>query len=91
MDALAIERALVIGNSMGCQIMVETAALRQEALCAAVLLGPTMDKTAWHPLAHPWRLFRDQFYEPAALVPLQAFDYLNNGPLRTIQTFREAL
>jgi 2-hydroxy-6-oxonona-2,4-dienedioate hydrolase len=86
-----ILRALVVGNSMGCQIMVELAELWPDLMCAAVLLGPTMDGTARHGFSHVWRLFKDQFREPALLIPLQAFDYLTNGPLRTIQTFREAL
>jgi 2-hydroxy-6-oxonona-2,4-dienedioate hydrolase len=91
MERARIDNAIVVGNSMGCQIMVELADLWPESMCAAVLLGPTIDATAKHPLAHIWRLFKDQFREPATLVPMQAFDYLRNGPLRTWDTFQHAL
>ncbi|HYP15181.1 MAG TPA: alpha/beta hydrolase [Bryobacteraceae bacterium] len=86
-----IKRGLVAGNSMGCQIMVELAHHWPGFICGAVLLGPTMDTTVPHSAGHVWRLFQDQFFEPPALVALQAFDYVTNGPIRTVDTFREAL
>jgi 2-hydroxy-6-oxonona-2,4-dienedioate hydrolase len=91
MKQTEIERALVIGNSMGCQIIVELAELWPDSMRAAVLLGPTMDGTATSPFTHVWRLLRDQFREPPMLIPIQAFDCLSNGPLRTIRTFSHAI
>jgi 2-hydroxy-6-oxonona-2,4-dienedioate hydrolase len=88
---VGIERAVFVANSMGCQIVVELGALAPRLIAAAVLLGPTMDQTACHPLAHVLRLLRDQFREPPELVPLQLFDYLSNGPIRTALTFRHAV
>jgi pimeloyl-ACP methyl ester carboxylesterase len=37
------------------------------------------------------RLFRDQLHEPLSLLPMQAFDYIGNGPIRTIKTFLHAV
>jgi 2-hydroxy-6-oxonona-2,4-dienedioate hydrolase len=91
MRGVRLRHAVIVANSMGCQITVELADLWHEATIAAVLTGPTMDQTVGSPFTHIWRLLRDQFHEPISLVPLQAFDYVTNGPLRTVETFRKAL
>jgi 2-hydroxy-6-oxonona-2,4-dienedioate hydrolase len=90
MRTAGIERAVLIGNSMGCQMIVELADFAPECIGAAVLLGPTMDPSGGV-LGQVGRLFVDQFREPISLIPLQAFDYIGNGPIRTVITFREAL
>jgi 2-hydroxy-6-oxonona-2,4-dienedioate hydrolase len=91
LHAVRINRAVFVGNSMGCQIIVELANLNADCVLAAALLGPTMDQTVNSPLSHVIGLFKDQFREPPTLVPLQAFDYLSNGPIRTILTFQKAV
>jgi 2-hydroxy-6-oxonona-2,4-dienedioate hydrolase len=88
---VGIERAVFVGNSMGCQVLVELADLDSGCMPAAALLGPTMDQTVKSRLSHVVRLLKDQFREPPSLVPLQAFDYLGNGPIRTIITFTKAV
>jgi 2-hydroxy-6-oxonona-2,4-dienedioate hydrolase len=90
MQGIGIERGVLIGNSMGCQVIVELADLAPECISAAVLLGPTMDPSGGV-VGQVRRLFMDQFREPVSLIPLQAFDYLGNGPIRTVMTFRKAL
>ncbi len=71
---------------MGCQVLVELAHLEPALVRGLALLGPTMDQFALTRLSHVGRLLRDQFVEPPSLVPLQAYDYLSNGPFRTIKT-----
>ena len=70
---------------MGCQIVVELGDLATELVRAAVLLGPTMDPTGGV-VGQIGRLLMDQFREPLSLVPLQAFDYPGNGPIRTVNS-----
>jgi pimeloyl-ACP methyl ester carboxylesterase len=89
--AVRLESAVFVGNSMGCQVLVELADLNPGCMLAAALLGPTMDQTVNSPLSHVVGLFKDQFREPPSLIPLQALDYLGNGPIRTIIEFRKAL
>jgi 2-hydroxy-6-oxonona-2,4-dienedioate hydrolase len=86
-----IERAAFVGNSMGCQILVELAHVDASCILAAAFLGPTMDQTAKSRFSHVVRLFKDQFHEPLTLIPLQAFDYVTNGPIRTVKTFLNAV
>jgi pimeloyl-ACP methyl ester carboxylesterase len=87
---VGIERAAFVGNSMGCQVIVELAHADASCMLAAAMLGPTMDQTVSSRLSHVIGLLKDQFREPPTLVPLQAFDYLHNGPIRTIRTFIHA-
>ncbi|HSU32895.1 MAG TPA: alpha/beta hydrolase [Bryobacteraceae bacterium] len=87
---VGIERAAFVGNSMGCQVIVELAHIDASCIVAVAMLGPTMDQTVASRLSHVAGLLKDQFREPPMLVPLQAFDYLHNGPIRTIRTFIHA-
>jgi pimeloyl-ACP methyl ester carboxylesterase len=90
MQASTATPAVLIGNSMGCQVIVELADLAPESIRGAVLLGPTMDPTGGV-LGQVTRLLTDQLREPLSLVPLQALDCLRNGPVRTAITFRHAI
>jgi len=91
LDSVGFGRSLFIGNSMGCQILVELAHIQRSRILGCAFLGPTMDQYAPNIFSHVFRLFRDQFREPPSLIPIQAFDYLRNGPIRTVKTFRYAL
>ena len=91
LDAQRIRSAVFVGNSMGAQVVVELGCITHERMEAAVLLGPTMDQTRSTPYAHIWRLLSDQLVEPPWLVPLQAYDYLSEGPLRTWREFQHAV
>ena len=87
LDSAGLKQALFVGNSMGCQALVELALRYPDTVGRLVLLGPTFDKTAPHRLSQVWRLFLDQFREPLSLVPMQAFEYLHFGTSRTLKTF----
>jgi 2-hydroxy-6-oxonona-2,4-dienedioate hydrolase len=91
MDVVGIERAVMLGNSMGCQIIAEAAARRPERVAAAVLVGPTMDRRARTVAGHAWRLLRALRHEPLASIVTQGSDYLRAGPIRTLATLRHAL
>jgi pimeloyl-ACP methyl ester carboxylesterase len=91
MDAAGLGRAVMLGNSLGCQIIVEIGARRPERLAAAVLVGPTADPAARSVLAHAWRLLRDLPHESPGSILTQSGDYLRAGPRRTLGTLRRAL
>jgi pimeloyl-ACP methyl ester carboxylesterase len=91
MDVVGLERAIMLGNSMGCQIIAEAGTRRPERLAAAVLVGPTMDHRARTVLGHAWRLLLALRHEPLASIVTQGSDYLRAGPLRTLATLRHAL
>lgn len=90
MRAMGIDSAVLVGHSLGCQVIVEVAAIAPEMISGAVLVGPTMDARAGA-LRHAGRLALDAFRETPALVLIAAVDYLRAGPFRVITTFRDAL
>jgi pimeloyl-ACP methyl ester carboxylesterase len=91
LDAVDFGPSLFIANSMGCQILVELAHIQPARMLGCAFLGPTMDQFAPTSFSQVLRLFLDVFREPPSLIPIQAFEYLSNGPIRTIKTFRYAV
>ncbi|WP_298589379.1 alpha/beta fold hydrolase [uncultured Kocuria sp.] len=89
--ALGLEAPVVVGHSMGCQIVVD--AVKDHAgLCSGyVLVGPTVDATARTLLRQAWRLLRDTLREPPRTNALIVRDYLRMGPLRYLRTARHML
>jgi 2-hydroxy-6-oxonona-2,4-dienedioate hydrolase len=97
-DALAdwlraegLERPIVLGNSVGCQVAVDFAARYPEHLSCLILAGPTMDpkaRTAWQQIV---RWLRNARSERLSQVPLSVRDYWQCGLRRLIGTFRYAL
>jgi 2-hydroxy-6-oxonona-2,4-dienedioate hydrolase len=90
-DAVGLRKPALIGNSFGCQIIVELATRWPNALARAVLQGPTVD-----PAARTWprqilRWFRNAPHERVSQAPLIALDYWDSGLRRVIATFNEAL
>ncbi|HEX3131286.1 MAG TPA: alpha/beta hydrolase [Thermoanaerobaculia bacterium] len=82
MDAAGLERAILLGNSMGCQIAVELAVRHPERIDRLILTGPTVDpqaRTFWRQLP---RFIRTAFAERPSLLFWVAWDYLRAGPSR---------
>lgn len=91
MDAFHTPRAVLIGNSMGCQIIAELAQREPERVAQAVLVGPTMDASGRTMLEQARRLAVDALRESPASILTQSLDYLICGPRRTVGTLRAAL
>jgi 2-hydroxy-6-oxonona-2,4-dienedioate hydrolase len=91
MAAWRLERAVLLANSFGCQIVTELAVRRPELAAALVLVGPTTDPTARTPWQQAWGMAKDMLREPAPLWPPLARDYLSFGPRRAVVTLRDML
>ena len=90
MDAAEIPKAHLLGNSFGCQVIVELASRHPERVGCLVLTGPALDpaiRTFWKPIV---RLAQDGFYEPALIAPT-LYDFLEMGPRRVWGTYHAAL
>jgi pimeloyl-ACP methyl ester carboxylesterase len=76
LDAADIGRPDVwLGNSFGCQLLVDLAARRPERFARLVLVGPTIDRQARSFAAQGARLALDLTREPARLWALETLDY----------------
>lgn len=91
MVEMSLPRAIVIGNSFGCQIGIELALRHPECVERLILIGPTADPSLRNAFTMIWRLAVDATREPISLLPLAVRDYLIAGPVRMIQSFRHLL
>lgn len=75
MDTIGIRRAALVGNSMGCQIAVETAVRYPDRVDRLVLIAPTVDPA--HGTVHQLfgRLLVGALYERFSLSGLLVKDY----------------
>ncbi len=81
----------MIGNSLGCQIIVDEAVRYPERVERAVLIGPTMDRYARTVVRQAWRLVLDSFQEAWSQPFVVLWDYLVMGPRRFWQTLQHGL
>lgn len=87
MGALGLEQAAFVGNSMGCQAIVDLAARYPHRVTRAVLIGPTFDPTARNFFQPVGRLLLDIPFEPLSLFPVVLYDYLSAGVARDLRTY----
>jgi pimeloyl-ACP methyl ester carboxylesterase len=90
-EVIDIPRAVFLGNSLGCQVIVDLAVRYPTLVEAAILVGPTVDSTARTMIQQLWRGLRDLVREPWSLWRILARDYLQTGTRRMYRTFRFAL
>ena len=91
LDARGIGPAIFIGNSYGCQVIVELAMQDPSRVVGLVLNAPTMDPAHRSIFGQLWRVLADIPFEPWRLGFLVAIDYLRARPLRLLATLRHAL
>jgi 2-hydroxy-6-oxonona-2,4-dienedioate hydrolase len=76
LDAAGLARPdLFLGNSFGCQLLVELAARSPERVARLVLVGPTIDRRARSLSREAARLALDLTREPPGLLAVEAVDY----------------
>ncbi|HEV2733599.1 MAG TPA: alpha/beta hydrolase [Longimicrobiaceae bacterium] len=90
LDAAGLERVAMVGNSLGCQVIVDLAARFPGRVERAVLAGPTMDP-AGSGAAQFGRWLRDWTMEPPSLAAAHLRDYRRAGLRRAWRTFCHAL
>lgn len=75
LDAVGIERAAVVGDSMGCQVVVDAAVRHAERVDRVVLIGPALDPAAGKLAELARRFVADGLYERKSLARLVAIDF----------------
>jgi pimeloyl-ACP methyl ester carboxylesterase len=91
LDSVEIEHAMFVGNSLGCQVLVDLAAREPQRVDRLVLTSPTVDPRARTGVKVLWALLRDVPRERPALLPILARDYLKFGVIRFFRTGLYAL
>jgi len=83
--------AVLVANSMGCQVAAALATDRPELVEAIVLVGPTVDTQARSARRHVLRLAIDGWYEPPRLTATVVRDYVTSSPADLLRQARFAL
>jgi 2-hydroxy-6-oxonona-2,4-dienedioate hydrolase len=79
LDALGLERAVLVGHSFGSQVLVELAIDRPAFVGGLVLISPTVDSKERTIASQLARLLLDATHEPPGLCRLLLRDYLTTG------------
>lgn len=90
MEATGLESAVLVGNSMGCQVITELAVRRPDLVERIVFQGPVMDPGSRNLPRQVARLALDCLREPPSLLLIEGLDLLTAGLLRSLRTFRYA-
>ena len=91
LEAQQLAAPVLIGNSLGAQVIAELAARFPDRLDRAVLIAPTVDPAARRVFRQVLRLLGDIPREPRALYPIAVRDYFRAGFRRVLETLRHAL
>jgi pimeloyl-ACP methyl ester carboxylesterase len=87
-DAVGVERATFVGNSLGCPLIVEVASSFPERIERAVLVSPAGGPNN-QPLGRALRqMALDGLREPLSMLPIAIRDYLRFGVLRSWSLFQ---
>jgi pimeloyl-ACP methyl ester carboxylesterase len=77
---LGVERPVLVGHSMGCQVVVEMALQHPDAWKGLVLLGPTINRAERTGPMQALRLAQDSLREPPRVNAIVFSDYLRSIP-----------
>lgn len=88
---LALVAPVLVGHSMGCQIVADAIANNHQVYVGYILIGPTVDPAARNLPTQALRLFQNMLAEPFATNVLVFRNYLRMGPLRHLYTVRHML
>jgi 2-hydroxy-6-oxonona-2,4-dienedioate hydrolase len=91
MPAAGLERAVLLGNSFGCQIIADFASRYPHFVQAAVLQGPTTPagERSWLQQFIRWR--QNSPFNPPRMEDIADIDYAKCGYARALGTFHHSL
>jgi 2-hydroxy-6-oxonona-2,4-dienedioate hydrolase len=91
MEATGLDRATLLGNSVGCQVVADLAARHPERVERAVLVGPAFDPLGRTAREQVRRWLLNNSNERPSQLPISIGDYQKAGIGRVWCTFRYAL
>ena len=86
MDAVGLERAYLLGNSMGCHTVAMVAARHPERVAGTILVAPHGDRGGRNTLRLAMRFMNNSVREPLSSWAIMFKDFLKAGPRRTLLT-----
>lgn len=89
LDALELPEVVLVGNSMGCPVVLEVAHWAPERVHRAVLASPAGGMYNQPFVRGLWQLAKDATRESPAMARTAVPDYLRFGPVNTLRLFDE--
>ncbi len=91
MESVGIPRAMLLGNSFGCQVIVDFAARHPDKVARGVLQGPTTppEERGWIRQFVRWR--QNAPFNPTEMEEIAGADYGKCGLVRALLTFEHSL
>lgn len=89
LDALQIDRAVLLGNSMGCPVALEVAHAAPERVHRLVLVSPAGGVQNQPLVRALGQLTRDVSRESPRMFPVALPDYVRFGPVNALRLFHE--
>ncbi len=91
MNAAGLPRAVLIGNSFGCQLIANLCMRHPGKATACILQGPSVDRHACSRTRQVLRFLYDALYEDPAIIPIVLRDFIDCGFVRLWNTFNYML
>jgi len=91
MDALQLAQAIFIGNSFGCQVLIDLAVRHPTRVNCLVLTAPAVDPFGGNMVKQFINLMIDWPLEHFSLALPLFIDIFAGGPYRALLTFRDAM
>ena len=91
MEVLGQKEAVFLGNSLGCQVVLELALRSPHLVAGVVLVGPTFDAYARTYPAQAVRFVRTMLREPLGFFPIALHDYVDCRIWRALTTIVMAM
>jgi 2-hydroxy-6-oxonona-2,4-dienedioate hydrolase len=88
MDAVGLDRAYLMGNSLGCHTVAVVASRYRECVSGAILVSPLGDRGGRNTLRLVMRALNDFVREPPSSWAIMFRDFLKAGLRRTVLTLR---
>ena len=85
MEIHGLERTIVVGNSLGCQVATMLAVKHPHRVASLVMVAPTSDPETGGPIGMVVRGLRDIPLERFSLWRIWIPDFFNAGPVRAIR------
>ena len=90
-DAVVLPQAVFIGNSLGCEILVDLAVHHPDRIMCLILQGPTADPHHLSPIQHIGRFLLTGLFERWSLGWVALSDYLRFGIGPYYRTFLDMI
>jgi pimeloyl-ACP methyl ester carboxylesterase len=87
LDALEIDKAVVVGNSLGCAVLAAFGERHPDRIERAVMVSPAGGKHSTPLPRAIGQLARDAFLEPPSMATVAVPDYVHFGVIETFRLF----